>query len=144
MATTGHKAYSQSATSALTTELNSIANNANTAASAAIDNTSALDLYADIELVIAAQGSARSAGAYIAVYFVHALDGTNYDDVNETTAELAAVYPLDAATSARRRTVRDVPIPPGLFKVFARNVTGQALASSGNTVKYRAHSITTA
>lgn len=141
MAVTSHKAYSQTATSILTTELNSLANNANTAASSAVDNTSALDLFVDLELVLAAQGSARSSGAIVSVFMVHALDGTNYDDVNETTAELVAVFPLDAATSARRRTVRDVPVPPGLFKFFARNGTGQTLAASANTVKYRFHSV---
>ena len=143
MADTTHKAYSQSATTALSTELNSLANNANTAASSEIDNGTALDLYADIELTLAAQGSARSAGATISVYMTHALDGTNYDDVHETTAELCAVFPLDAATTARRRTVRDVPISPGKFKFFARNSTGQALAASGSTVKYRFHSVKT-
>lgn len=144
MASTTHKAYSAAAATALSTELNSLATATNSSASSAIDNTSALDLYMDLELVIAAQGVARSAGAYVAVYMVHALDGTNYDDVHETTAELCAVFPLDAATTARRRTVRDIPIPPGLFKLFARNVTGQTTASSGSTVKYRLHSITTA
>lgn len=144
MASTIHKAYSQTATSILTTELDSLATATNSAASSAIDNTSALDLFGDFELVVAAQGAARTAGGYVALYFTHALDGTNYDDVNEITAELVAVFSLDAATTARRRTVRDVPIPPGLFKVFARNVTGQSLAASSNTVKYRFHSITTA
>lgn len=144
MASTTHKAYSQTATSILTTELNSLANNTASSSSSAIDNTSALDLFMDIELVVAAQGVARSSGAYIAVYMSHALDGTNYDDTNTTTGELAATFLLDATTTARRRTIRDIAIPPGLFKLWAYNATGQALAASGNTVKYRLHSVTTA
>lgn len=144
MATTRHTAYRAAAASALTTELNSLGNAANSAASSTIDNTTNLDLFADFELVIAAQGSARSAGATVALYLTTSLDGTNFDDVNETTAELVAVFPLDAATTARRRTVRDVPIPPANFKVFVRNSTGQAMASSGNTIRYRAHSVDTA
>jgi hypothetical protein len=128
----------------LTTELNSLANGSATAASAAIDNTSALDLFVDLELVVATQGSARSAGATVSVYMVTSLDGTNYDDVLAGVTELVAVFPLDAATTARRRTVRDVPCGPNKFKFFAVNNTGQALASSGNTVSYRFHSITTA
>lgn len=144
MATTKHKSYSASIASALTTELNSLANGSASAASSAIDNSSNLDLYHDLTLTIAAQGSARSAGATVSVYLVMALDGTNYDDVNATTAELVAVFPLDAVTTARQSTRRDVPVPPGLFKYFVVNSTGQAFAASGNVLEYRAHSIETA
>lgn len=144
MATTKHKAYTASAASLLTTDLNSLANNTNSAASSALDNTSNLDLFIDVEVVIAAQGSARSNGAYVALYMTQALDGTNYGDTNEITAKLVCVFPLDAVTTARRATFQDIPIPPGLVKFFLRNATGQALASSGNSVNYRAHSIETA
>lgn len=143
MATTKHKAYRATVANALTTEMNSLANLGNTAASATIDNTSNLDLYHDLTLNVAAQGTARSAGASIVVYLIMALDGTNFDAVNETTAEVVAVFPLDAATTARQLTRRDIPIPPGLFKYFVRNITGQTLAASGNTLEYRAHSVET-
>ena len=144
MASVTHKSYTAAIASALTTEANSLANDANTAASSAIDNTTNLDLFHDLTLTIATQGSARSAGATVEVYLVMALDGTNYDDVSESTAELVAVFSLDAATTARQLTRRDVPIPPGLFKYFLRNRTGQALAASGNLLEYRAHSVTAA
>lgn len=136
-----HNAFTAAIASVLTTELNSLANNANTAASAAIDNTTNLDLVADLTLTVATQGVARSAGASVAVYRTSALDGTNYDDVNETTAELIAVFPLDAATTARQSTRPDIPFGPGLYKVFARNLTGQTLAASGNLVEIRWHSL---
>lgn len=141
MAISKHSAYAAAIASALTTELNSLANNTNTAASAEIDNTTDLNLYHDLTLTVAAQGSARSAGATVTVYLIMALDGTNYDDVNETTAEVAAVFPLDAATTARQATRRDIPVPPGKFKYFIRNTTGQALAASGNLLEYRAHNV---
>jgi hypothetical protein len=144
MATTKHKAWSAAIASALTTELNSLGSAANSTASAAIDNTTARDLYYDLTLTVATQGSARTAGAVVNVYLVPALDETNYDDVNETTAELVAVFPLDAATTARQVTRRDIPVPPGLFKFFARNVTGQAFAASGNILEYRPHNVETA
>ncbi len=141
MAISKHSAYTASIASALTTELNSIANNANTAASAEIDNSTDLNLYHDLTLTIAAQGSSRAAGAIVVVYLVMALDGTNFDDINETTAEVAAVFSLDAVTTARQATRRDVPVPPGKFKYFIRNATGQTLAASGNLLEYRAHNV---
>lgn len=142
MTITRHKAYTAAIASTLTTELNTLANNANSAASpTAIDNGTNLDLYHDLTLTIATQGAARSAGAVVLVYLVPALDGTNYDAVHETTSELAASFSLDAATTARQITRRDVPIPPGLFKYFIRNVTGQALAATANLLEFRAHSI---
>lgn len=98
----------------------------------------------DLTLTVAAQGSARSAGATVEVWMTHALDGTNYDDNVRNVAELVAVFPLDAATTARQVTRRDVPIPPGLFKLSVQNATGQAFAASGSLLEYRMHSIETA
>lgn len=121
-------------TTVLSTELNSLGNNGNTAAGTAFDNSVNRYPLADLIVNVAPQGSARTAGATIGVYMVVAADGTNYDSVNEVTAELAGVVLLDSATTARQRTVRGVELPPGLVKFFARNLTGQALAASGNTV----------
>lgn len=143
MTVTKHDAYS-SEQSFLTTELNSLGNGSNSSASSAYDNATNKYLFLDLKLNIAAQGSARSTGAVVSVYMVAATDGTNYDDVNETTAELVAVFPLDAATTARQRTVRDIPIPPASFKLFARNGTGQAFAASASTVKGSFHNVQTA
>lgn len=144
MATTKHKAYSASIASVLTTDLNSLASAGTSAASAALDNTSALDLFADLTLTVATQGSARGTGANVTVYLVQALDGTNYDDVHAGTAELVTVFSLDAATTARQVTRRDIPIPPGLYKLFVVNNTGQTLAASGNILEHRMHSVETA
>lgn len=141
MADTTHKGYTAAIASVLTTELNSIATNANTAVSSAIDNTSTLDLFMDLELVIATQGTSRLSGARIEVYMVRAVDATNYDDDHQETADLIAVFSLDAAVTSRRSSRVDIPIAPGLFKLFIRNVTGKTLAASGNTLKARYHSV---
>jgi hypothetical protein len=128
-----------SATSYMTTELNSLADD-DTKLGAAIDNTSNGDMYMDVEFYIAAQGSARDAGGYVALYFLASVDGTNYcygdDALVPPGNALAATFPLDAATTARYVTVTHLLVPAGKFKILLENQTGQAFASSANTVKY--------
>lgn len=128
--------YATAAT-VLSTELNALANNGNTVLSAAYDNATNRYPQADIRLTVATQGSARSAGAMIAVYMSTRLDGSAFDDGNATTAELVAVFPLDAATTARVATRRRIALPPEQVEFFAVNSTGQALASSSNIVTIR-------
>lgn len=139
--TTTSSAFAAIAT-VLSTEYNSLLNNTNTVASSAVDNSTVKDLYVDLELSVGTFSSARSAGGVIVVFLVTSLDGTNYGDINELTADTIALFPLDASVTARRITRRDIPIPPGLFKLFSRNAaTGQTMPASGNTLKMRTHSL---
>ena len=139
-----------SLTGYFTTELNSLADSTSdttgfSAVGAEIANATSLNRFMALELVIAAQGSARSAGGFLAVYINFAADGTNYDDTsNKALGEMIAYFPLDAATTARRITKRDIPIPPVDFKLLVLNDTGQALAASGNTLKYITYNETVA
>jgi hypothetical protein len=125
----------------LTTQLNSLANNAFSSSGATIDNLTDLYLYINLELVLAAQGTARSSGAYVEVWMERTLDGTNYEDRANAafTQALLTAFQLDAATTARRLVLTNVVIPPVPFRLYVRNLTGQAFAASGNTLRYRRH-----
>ena len=132
-------------TAYLSTDLNSLADSTSdttgfSVVGAEIANETNLYQYIDLELVLAAQGVARAAGAFVAVYINYAADGTTYGDTsNKAFSELLAVFPLDAATTARRITKVNLPIPPIDFKLLVLNDTGQALAATLNTLKYRRH-----
>lgn len=130
-------------TAYLTTELNSLANDAQVIG-ADIDNTANLNMYMDVEVYVAVQGSARSAGAYVAVYLVSSLDGTNYGYGDATTDPpanaMVCALAIDAATTARYLTSRPFLIGPGKHKLVIENKTGQAFKADSNTVGYRVYS----
>ncbi len=122
---------------ALSTELNSLANTAR-AISSAIDNSGSSDkyLFCDAELSVTF-GSAPVAGTVIALYFLPSVDGTNYpDDAYADLQEALWVgsFIMRNAT-AQRRVLRGILLPPKLYKVVLKNISGQAFPASGSTVK---------
>jgi hypothetical protein len=124
--------------SVISTGLDSLANDAR-AISSAIDNETNKDRFCSFELDLATQGSARSSGAYVAIYIVTSVDGTNFQmgdaSVSPPANSLVATMPLDAATTARYQNSNLIPLPPLQLKVIAENKTGQAFASSGSELK---------
>lgn len=145
MRTTAFGLLSQ--TSLLTTELNSLANNA-LAISSAFDNTYAAagngSVLADMELVVQF-GTNPTAGTGVAVWFIQTQDGTNYEDGDASITPARRpdlVIPVRAVTTAQR-IIRRVTLPAGKFKALAKNDgTGQSFAASANTLKIRPYSYT--
>jgi len=121
---------------ALTTELNALANGSQSAQSAAIDNLTGLYQYMEVELVLA---SLTPTGTpYCSVYLVKEIDGTNYEDLTTSASHLVvAVLPFSTAVAAKRIVVANILIPPCAFKLAVQNQAGPALAASGSTLKYR-------
>lgn len=120
----------------LTTELNSLANAAYSAVGTAFDNTSGLARWASAEIVL---GSLTpTAGAYLMLFLVQSLDGTNYEDAPSSTnpGMHMAVAILNVATGAAAKRVMAPPfaLPAGKFKPVLLNGTGAAFPASGNTV----------
>lgn len=137
--------YQAAASNVLTTELNSLADGNVCALSSAVDNSSTLLKYADFQLDLASL-TISSATAYVSLFIVPTVDGSNYPDF---TSGAAANYhgqyyvaPLTfkvVTTTAVRANVSKVPLPPGLFKVSVRNGLGVSMASSGNTLAIRTY-----
>ena len=122
--------------SVLTTELNSMANNA-LVLSAATSLSETGYLECDVEIV-ATFGVAPTAGTGFSIWFLRIIDGTNYEDGGTSVTPPRApdlVIPVRAVTTVQRVIVCAYT-PPGDFKILIKNDgTGQAIASSGNTLK---------
>jgi hypothetical protein len=127
----------------MTTELNSIANNALAVATAAFNNTqgAAGDGYVqcDVQLVVTF-GVAPTANTGVSVWFLSAPDGTNYEDgdTNVTPARIPdVVFPVRAVTTLQRIN-RRIWLPWSNFKALVKNDgTGQAFAATGNILSIR-------
>jgi hypothetical protein len=121
----------------LTTELNALANNGRSAAGAEIDNGTNLDMYGQLELQVTF-GTAPSAGGYVEIYMVNALDGTNYEDGSNTvdpgTHKLVDRIPVRAVTTAQRLNGRMLTLEPAKTKFLLVNGSGQAFPASGSTL----------
>lgn len=130
-------------TSLMTTELNSLTNNSRAIGSAAGADGTAANLLGDFELVVT-YGTNPTVDTTIDLYLVRSADGTNYEDGDASIRPAAECFvgsfQVRAVTTAQRMVVRDVPMPPGLYKpVIHNNGTGQTFAASGNTLKVRTH-----
>jgi len=140
MSTIKYGAYGTIAT-ALSTELNSLANNAR-AISAAI--TGGQELWDDLELAVT-YGTAPTAGSVVEIYLIPSVDGTNYVDGDATIVPpfsyLVGYFPLRAVTSAQRIGLRGVVLTPGLWKYLVSNLAGQSMAATGNTMKRRMYAM---
>ena len=133
---------------ALTTELNSLANG-EAALTAAIANETGLYPYIDLELYMASVDIHTQTALYLSVWFLSAVDSTpNYEDGSNTGPMIPArppdvVIPVRAGSGAmtQRVNVVNIPIPPLGFEILIQNNIGAALAASGNTLKYRRHNM---
>ena len=140
----GGGSYNVGRTTWLSTELNSLANSSANVLStlgAAFQNTSAW-IYYDVEF-LAGGTLTPAAGAFIEVWHLRSLDGTNYEDGSATVApgRLAdATIAVRAGTTITPRAGANRGVlPPATYKPIARNQTGVSLPASGNVISFAAY-----
>ncbi len=101
----------------------------------AIDNSSNRYIYADWDL-FCRFASSPSAGGYVALYLIPAVDGTNYTDGDDSVAPppnlLIATFPVRAVSTAQRVSAIGLRLPNGVFKPLVVNVSGQAMTNTDN------------
>lgn len=131
----------------MTTDLDALANSTGKISSVSFDNDQGY-MYADFELFLGIQ-AARGVDARVDLYITVSLDGTNFGFGDDTIAPpsnmLVGSFVLKQADTAARYThIQGVRLPNQDFKVYIRNVSGQAFAASGNTLKMRRYNVITA
>lgn len=134
-----------SETSCFGTELNSLVNGNAVLSSDQIDNTSALDTFADISTNLGSV-TTGSGAPFIGLYlYVLNEDGSTYGDGNFTSSAtgpppsayfVGAIPCQVSAAGAIVGTARGILLPPKKLKFVLYNEAGVTLASSGNTVDY--------
>ena len=129
---------------ALSTELNSLANDSNAITSTQVDNTTNRKTFIDVELYLASVDLSAQDNPAIYVWFLYEIDGTNQEDgaaaVNPAK-QPDIVIPLREVSATQRVIIPNTIALPYEFDILLGNRTGAALASSGNTFKYRFHSM---
>jgi hypothetical protein len=125
--------------SAMTTELNSLASSTGKAISSAFDNSTNLDLFDDLQLTVTF-ASAPTAGTVVELYLLPSIDGgTDYADGSTSVLPQSSLYvggfAVRAVTTIQKMIVRGVALPPGLFKYLVQNTTNQAFPASGSTLE---------
>lgn len=127
---------------AMSTELNSLADGQRALASSAIDNAASLDQYADFELAVPFDDAPNEGGSLL-LWLVPALDGTNYADGDGSATPqahlLAGHFQLRAEAGLQRLHLRGVALPPFKFKTLIQNHAGLSLPASGTTLRYRTY-----
>jgi hypothetical protein len=119
----------------LTTELNALGIGAFSAVGPAYDNTTNLDEWGAIDIVLASL--TPTTGAYLQIFLVVSLDGTTYEDAPSATQpgshQLVATVSLNVSTSAKRVCTIWFRLPPNKFKFVLKNASGVALGATLNT-----------
>jgi hypothetical protein len=126
-------------------QLNALASQAMTTAGATYANATNLDLYCDLEVFL--DTFSPSGGAYVSIYILAAIDGTNFPgqsaaDLRLTSTQLFCTIPIGTTASTTQRVaVRNLLLPPQPVQFRLDNQTGVALASTNNSfVKIDAYS----
>ena len=140
------KAYEQTASAIITTELNALADGAN-AIGPEIDNSALGNVFDDLIITLATQGADRAADAHVKVYVLRSVDGTVYsrgsDSVDPSDSNDVYTALFAATAIAEVQTITGIVLPNSKFKYLIMQETGQTFGATGNTIERRAYNLKT-
>lgn len=126
--------------------LNSIASGNAILSDLQIDNSSALDIFADVEVVLASLAAVAPNFVGVYLYPLNS-DASTYGDGKfgssaagpPSSTYFVGSIVMGAATQAWQGVLRGIILPPGKGKFVLHNQMGVAFAASSNTCKYRTY-----
>jgi hypothetical protein len=127
----------------LTTELNTLADNANKLGDPINFAGSDRKIYMDIEVYLPIIDLSGQTNPAINLWMLARTDGTNYEDGGDSLNPARApdaIIPIIESNAAHRGFARHILTTPDYGKILFENQTGAALATTGNTVKYYLYS----
>jgi len=132
----------------LSTELDSLGNNAHSASGQVLTNDVSLAIYGDCEVYFQANAGPNTSGS-VQVWLRVAYDGSNYAHVSaETTSSILFVAGLASniatpSPAEQRVVVRNLVFPPMRFQLNLANHSGVTMKSSGSTVSCQLYHVNT-
>ena len=136
--------YQAAAQTALSTELNALADDTWSALSGEIDNSLNGYLFMDVEFDLSSF-LPSGADAAVELYLVPSVDDTQFPtytesgaaDEQENNQYFVGSVTLPPDTEVHIQSIRGIELPPGKFKLGVRNRANLALGATGSTVKWR-------
>lgn len=129
----------------LSTELNSLADNANKLGAAINFAASGSDrkLYLDIEIYLGSVNLSAVTNPALYLWILGRTDGTNFEDGTDSVdpaRQPDAIIPLREFNGVQRVMIKRLLTTPDQGKILIENQSGAALAATLNTVKYNIYS----
>lgn len=125
-------------TTSITITINSLANSSSVTSST-IDNTSDEFLDANVEIIVASNSTGTSTTGYVEVFVKGSID--NSDFASDTADRKIGTFGVIANSTTYKAVFPVAPALGGIltpyWQIRVRNVSGAALASSGNSAAYR-------
>jgi hypothetical protein len=135
------------------TEINSLANGYTVAAGTAINNSTALDVFADFSISLGSVSGTSAGAPFLGLYLLPLNeDGTTYGDGAFSTVAVAntlvlpfgnyyagSIPAIPSSTGVIVGTIRGIIMPIASFKFAIYNQSGVTLASGSNVLDYRTY-----
>lgn len=136
----------------MSTDLNSLADDTTNVGVVLPDNTTNRYFYAEFELVLASVDLSGQTNPAVELYLVPSYDGTNYADTGTDASTTilppaqyrVAILGVAESNAAHRAVSPHIMLDPLKYTPVVINTTGVALAATGNTLKSKYYTTTTA